>query len=147
MLNAAKSLLFLQLHRVTYLVNFHPKQSQKTISRFTPPLHFLGETWIAIAALPQTKTTWFLLYYLSSNYCEFILSLYSLYNSKSILVRQLNKGCGHHQLFQVAWALLHEPSRTAPIMCTGRPSTKETQASGNGEQWYNQRITKIHSCR
>lgn len=50
LLNATKSLLLLQLHRVTYLVNFHPKQSQESTSRFIPPLHFLGEMWIAITA-------------------------------------------------------------------------------------------------
>lgn len=84
-----QNLLFLQMHRVTYLVNFHPKQSQKTMSRFTPPLYFLAEIWIAIAALPQTKPICLLLFYLPSNHCEFVLSLYSLYNSKSILVREL----------------------------------------------------------
>lgn len=50
-----KSLLLLQLHRVTYLVNFHSKQSQKSTSRFIPPLHFLEEMWIAITVLSQKK--------------------------------------------------------------------------------------------
>lgn len=51
LLNATKSLLLLQLHWMTYLVNFHPKQSQKSMSAFIPSLHFLGE----ITVLPQKK--------------------------------------------------------------------------------------------
>lgn len=55
LLNATKSFLLLQLHRVTYLVNFQPKESQKSTSRLIPPLHFLGEMWIAITVLLQKK--------------------------------------------------------------------------------------------
>lgn len=57
-----KSLLLLQLHRVTYLVNFHSKQSQKSTSRFIPPLHFLEEMWIAITVLSQKKKIWLLIF-------------------------------------------------------------------------------------
>lgn len=54
-LNATKCYYF-SLHTVTYLVNFHPKQSQKSMFGFIPPLHFLGGMCIAIALLPQEKT-------------------------------------------------------------------------------------------
>lgn len=55
LLNVTKSPLLLQLAQGD-LVNFHPKQSPKSVSRFIPPFHFLGGMWIAIALLPQKRT-------------------------------------------------------------------------------------------
>lgn len=130
-----KSLLLLQLHRVTYLVNFHSKQSQKSTSRFIPPLHFLEEMWIAITVLSQKKKIWLLLYSLSRNHYECILSVYSLYNINRV-GRQLFEGCGHPQLFEVAWSLPHESPRTAPATCvladqaSMKPRLSEIESSG-----------------
>lgn len=54
LLKLTKSPLLLHLAQGD-LVNFHPKQSPKSVSRFIPPFHFLGGMWIATALLPQKK--------------------------------------------------------------------------------------------
>lgn len=69
LLNATKSCLLLQLHWVTYLVNFHPKQSQKSMSAFIPSLHFLGEMCYYSITI-EINPVCVLLYSLLQKHCE-----------------------------------------------------------------------------
>lgn len=79
LLNATKPLLLLQLHRVTYLVNFHPKQSQKSMSAFIPST-FSRRNVDCYYSIAIEKPQFVYCYIPFHKNTECILSRYSLYN-------------------------------------------------------------------